>query len=393
MRYWLTPFRLPAAACITLTEAGLQPWPEDGTGLPKADSLLLYDSPDQLISMVRPGHEADALTARTMLQDYRSLQGWWELTGLSLFSISQLQLLDPHCLRAFFAGDDAFPPPANPLPIPPLLAAVTLRLLESEPGLLDCYLDLELRAVVLGRDPDLHYHERLRQAGQEAEPLLQAFLSSQRFQVTALELEQRLANRDGELKEARQAGEQSLEQLHQVQEELEHYVLADAEKQRRLEERERELEELRLLKARQESAHAIERQSLRERLESRLAELEHCLAVRDAELQEERDAAELSLQQLHHVQEELELYFLKARASDQLAQAQLEQLQRAQRLMVQLQPDVRPIAPVPPALAVEVVPALPAAMTNPTLQTQALLSTYAACLERASALLERARRV
>jgi hypothetical protein len=75
-----------------------------------------------------------------------------------------------------------------------------------------------------------------------------------------------------------------------------------------------------------------------------------------------------------------------------LPQAQIEQLQRAQSLMVRLNPDVLPNDPYPPALAVEVLSELPAAIPDPSLQTQALLSTYAPSLQRASALLERARR-
>jgi hypothetical protein len=100
----------------------------------------------------------------------------------------------------------------------------------------------------------------------------------------------------------------------------------------------------------------------------------------------------MTLSQLHQVHEELEHYFLQARANDQLAQAQLEQLQRAQRLMARFNNEVLPTAPYPPALAVEVLPALAVAGSDPSLQTQALLSTYAASLKRASALLERARR-
>jgi hypothetical protein len=52
--------------------------------------------------------------------------------------------------------------------------------------------------------------------------------------------------------------------------------------------------------------------------------------------------------QLREAQEELEHSFLKACASDQLAQAQLEQLQRAQSLMVRLtprRPSRRPLTP------------------------------------------------
>ena len=189
-----------------------------------------------------------------------------------------------------------------------------------------------------------------------------------------------------------------------MQEELEHYFLADGEKQHQLKALDRELEQLRLTKASQEKAHEfakgaqerindLELQSLRERLEPRLAELEQRLASRDAQLQEAREAAELSLIQLHQVQEELEHYFHNARSRDQLVQAQFEQLQRAQRLMVRLHPDVLPAVPYSPLHAVQVLPEDAAAMPNPSLQAEALLSTYAASLQRASALLERARRV
>jgi hypothetical protein len=683
MRYWVTPFQLSATALSTLNEAGLQPWPAEGwSALPDAESLLLYDSPDRLIAMVGSGPETEGLTAHSLLQGYRRLLDWSKRPGQPLLPISQLQRLGPQALRSWLDdGDDASPSPVSPLPIPPLLASVCISLLVDEPALLDCYHDLELRAALLGRDPDLRYRERLLQAGDQGDALLQAFLAGQRVQAESSELEQRLASRDTELREAREAAELSLLQLHQVQEELEHYFLADAEKQRQLEAGVRDLEELRRSKADQEShheeskvaqqrahhqelealrqqleprlaeleqrlasretelrqaretaetsllqlhqvqevleqyflanaekqrqleaavrdleelrriktaqasaheqaledlrqrlepqlaeleqrlisrdtelheareaaelsilqlhqvqeelehyfladaqkqrqleagvrvleelrrskadqesnyeqakaaqqhehdqelealreqlepqlaelelrlasrdrelreareiaemsmlqlhqqvqeererhslaegekqrqleaavrdleelrriktakeianeqaksaqasAHQQELEALRQRLEPQLAELEQRLNSRDTELREAREAAELSFLQLHQVQEELEHYFLKACAGDQLAQAQLEQLQRAQRLLVRLNPDVLPNAPYPAALAVEVLPELPAAMPDPSLQTQALLSTYAASLQRASALLERARR-
>ena len=224
-------------------------------------------------------------------------------------------------------------------------------------------------------------HEQSKAAQERAhEQELQAL--RQQLEPRLAELEQGLASRDTELREARETAELSLLQLHQqVQEERERYSMADAEKQRQLEAVGRDLEELRRSKADQERAH-----------EQAMAELEQGLASRDTQLRDAWEEAEITFQQLHQAQEELEHYFLKARASDQLAQAQLEQLRRAQSLMVRLNPDVLPNVPYPPALAVEVLPELPAAMPDPSLQTQALLSTYAASLHRASALLERARR-
>ncbi len=226
----------------------------------------------------------------------------------------------------------------------------------------------------------------------------------QQLEPHLAELEQSLASRDTELREAREAAELTLQQLHQqVQEERELLSLADLEKQRHLESVVRDLEELRQSKTAMESAHELaqaaqqrvheqELEALRQQLEPHLAELEQSLASRDTELREAREAAELTLQQIHQVQEELEHSFLKTRASEQLAQAQMEQLQRAQGLMTRLNPDVLPIGPFPPALAVEVLPEVAAAMPEPSLQIQSLLSTYAASLQRASALLERARR-
>jgi len=585
MRYWVTPFQLSATARSTLFEAGLQPWSSGRSALPHADSLLLYDSPDQLIATAGTGPEAEALTPLSLTQGYRLLLVCSEQTGQPLLSISQLQRLGPKGLRIWFSdAAAAFPTPPPPLPIPPLLASVSLSLLEAEPALLDSYQDLELRAALLGRDPDLRYQERLRQACQEGESLLQAFFESQKVQATFAGLEQRLvssetdmreareareqtllslhqvqqalelavladgemdfelkardrevddlrrtkaaqksahelamaaqernhlfelqalrqqfeprlaelddclATRETELREVKQAQELTLQQLRQVQEELEHFFLADREKQRQLEagardldqlrqtkaaqesahelakaaqervhelelqalsqqfepqladlERRlasrdtklkealeeaeianmkllqvqaelehyfladaemqlkfeagvRDLEELRLAKAAQESAHEQELEAVCQRLEVQLAQLEQDLASRDTELRQAREASQLSIEQLHKVQEELEHYFLKARASEQLAQAQSVQLQRAQALILRLNPNVLPTAPYPPALVVEVLPEEIAAIPDLSLQTQALLSTYAASLQRASALLSRARR-
>lgn len=393
MRYWVTPFPLSAEVCSFLAASGLQPWHGGESSLPEADALLLYDSPDQLIAMAGTGPDKVEINTMVLTQGYRRLLGWSERTGQPLLSISRLQRLGPHKLRAWFAdGDIPSLPPGQSLPIPPLLAAVTLSLLEAEPALLDCYSDLELRAVLLGRDPDTRYYERLRDAIPGAEVLLQAFLTSQSGLAAATELQQRLASIEIELQEAREAAELSLLQLQQVQEELEHYFLADKEKQRQLEVGVRKFEELRRMNAAQVTAHELELKALRERLEPRLAELEQRLANRDTELKEAREAGELSLLQLHQGQEELELYFLKARASDQLVQAQFAQLQRAQDLMLRLQSEVIPTSPCAPALAVETLTAVVAETPNPTLQTKALLDTYAASLQRAIALLDRARR-
>ena len=232
---------------------------------------------------------------------------------------------------------------------------------------------------------------RLSMAAQQSAHESELEALRQRLEPQLVDLEQRLAGRDSELREARERSELSLLQLHHVQEELEHYFLADSEKQRLLEAGVRDLEELRLSMAAQHSAHESELEALRHRLEPQVVDLEQRLACMVSELRNVREEAQLTLLHLHQAQEELEHYFLKSRASDQLAQAQVEQLQRAQAIMVRLHPAVLPADPLPPSLAVEVLPEVAAAMPEATLQTKALLGTYAASLQRATALLNRAR--
>ena len=346
MRYWVTPFQLSATALSTLNEAGLQPWPaECWSVLSDAESLLLYDSPDRLIAMAGSGPETEGLTAHSLLQGYRRLLDWSKRPGQPLLAISQLHRLGPQVLRSWVDdgdGDDASPSPVSPLPIPPLLASVCISLLEEEPALLDCYHDLELRAVLLGRDPDLRYRERLLQAGQQGNALLQVFLASQRLQAASSELEKRLVSRDTELREVRMAYEQTLQELHQDHGALERSVQADAEKQRQLEAGVRQLEELQRSKAELESAHDLakaarerehdqdkaaqqrqhdqELEALRQRLEPRVADLELGLASRDAELREAREASEHTLRELHQVQGALE----RSVQADDEKQRQLE---------------------------------------------------------------------
>ena len=200
---------------------------------------------------------------------------------------------------------------------------------------------------------------------------------------------------ENQLSEARQEAELTLLRLHQVQEELESYFVRLSTNEHLAASQAEALQQAEATgqeqAARLEALEAEVLQISRERDEAVLSR-DQLIEALENQLSEAREEAELTLLQLHQVQEELEHYFLKARAGDQLAQAQMEQLQRAQSLMVRLNPDVFPKAPYPPALAVEVLHELPAAMTDPSLQTQALLSTYAASLQRASALLERARR-
>jgi len=127
-------------------------------------------------------------------------------------------------------------------------------------------------------------------------------------------------------------------------------------------------------------------QTARDAEAARAESLGEELAALKKQEQEAIEEAELTLLQLHQVQEELEHYFLNAQSAEQLAAAQQDQLLRAQALMARVLPEAV-AQPLVQGLEVEVLPPLtPAA----GVQTEALLSSYASSLHRAASLLQRA---
>lgn len=292
MRFWFSPLPSPAAVIAELDRAGLERWPHD-QGSPKGgDCLLVYDSPEQLI-----GAAAEAGTmfsSATLAQGFRELLHCAEASGQPLVAGWRLQRLGGRALRHWLTNHGPISDIGAAEPIPPLVASVILSLIETQAQLLDAYSDLELRAELLGSQPELNYRQRLQQAIIQADPMPQLLAA--------------LQTRDGELQEA----------------------LYDAE---------------------------------------------------------------LTLLQLHQVQEELEHSFLDSQAGRRLVNAQSDQLNRARRLLSKLRSsDLSPLGGDVAAVAVEV---LPRSGLNPrptTLQAQLLLDTYASSLERAASLLAKAMR-
>ena len=166
-----------------------------------------------------------------------------------------------------------------------------------------------------------------------------------------------------------------------MQQELEQLVLADREKQQLLDTRSHEIQSLQTTI-----------QALHHELQPKVENLEQQLQVREKQLQDTRNDAELSLLQLHQVQEELERSFLQSRAASQLVEVQADQLNRAKHLLSKLgMNDISPRGVVA-AVDLEVLPATDLTSQQPSLQVQALINTYASSLDRASVLLSRAMR-
>lgn len=190
MPAWWSPFSLAPDVVNALSKAGWQRWHASLNTLPD-DGVLVYDAPDRLIAK-----GLDALQA-----GYAQLQE----ASLAPKAVAVWRLLD---------SSGALPKPD------PIAGALTLVLLTSAPGVLDAYRDLELKADLRGGELDVAYVQRLQEAVNPS-ALLRAW--------------QKLQS-DEDLQDAREEAELTLLQLHQVQEELEHYFLLSREQNRLLNE-------------------------------------------------------------------------------------------------------------------------------------------------------------
>jgi hypothetical protein len=365
MRYGATPFSLPGATWRALSELGIQPVPWDRPSIGNDEVVLLYDSPDQLIAILSLSDSVQEWKFRNLVQGYRSLMARSQQTQEPLFRISCL-LMHGHRWPANASSSeniipDVLPAPLDAAPgVSPELAACVLSLIEAEPELLDGYHDLELRAELQGREPDVKYRGRLQQVASNGDALILAYLASQQLLASSREQEQRLAElqecltgKETAVHEAREEAETTRVQLHKLKEELE---------------------------------------SERQAFDKRLIALQECVADKDTALQEARQEIELTQMQLHQVQEELEQYFFRSRTADQLARIQLDLLRRAQSLLRRMDPTLPLITPEVIAINAEATTRDTQVERHKGYQNaDALLNAYAASLERAKGLLERAK--
>jgi hypothetical protein len=312
-----------------------------------------YISPVDLLIQQQPSQASDL---------EQLLDIWLEHTVIFL----QARELEPSDTRLFnlshLDSDIADRPAAAPAKLP-----LPLQLyLQRRHDVLHRYADLEGQAELLGRQPQFalpvvnlrnsDWQALLLQAW-EAQARLPELQSAQdAWQAKAVQLEPLQAElhtvRD-QLTEAREEAELTLLQLHQVQEELEHYFLrcrtsdqqaatqVEALQQAEISGQEQgarllalEAEVIQLRSVRDEAAHGHEQQARNvDDLQQQLSSKAEVHSMAQGQLTEAREEAELTLLQLHQVQEELEHYFLRSRSSDQLVAAQAEQNGRAFSLL------------------------------------------------------------
>jgi chromosome segregation ATPase len=359
MPCWYSPWPVAATLEAHLQAAGLVRCGEPLEALP-SDAVILYSPPDVLLATAletatlppSPQQLAEGYARVQSFGGGQRLIASWRLEGLTTESIGPwlLDSVPMHC-------DRPFPKPE------PITALLTKTLLESQPTLLDAYLDLELVAELAGGPPDTGYPQRLAKAFADPQPLLEAWwLPHKQLQTSLQERAAQFARAEaltGESLQARQEAESLRLELHGVREERERLVEAGQAQAARIGQLQSAMEtetakvaqtEADLAQFRSEHASmAQERDAVTQEKTAALAavsnlthqlsgqtealrlaleaQTQHLAKVKDleSEVQRARQEREGLQLELHHVQEELERLFL----ADQTKAARIGQLQDA----------------------------------------------------------------
>ena len=343
MAVWFSPFPLEPALKQRLLSCGWSHWEGQLTELP-LNAILIYDTPDRLLScyeqyfsfeIIRDGYK-NLLT----FTGANPVVSAWRLsacTNDSLASDFKQFIIEQYC--------------PNP---EPLAALIVKTAIQSQPDILDLYLDLELRAELLGSEPDVHYRKRLQNtldpdelgaafnsfllchysldvclqsralADQDLEKLKQ---NESKLLLIQQDLKQQLASQENSyqqemtalqhrLSEAITEKEQTLKHLQETQSELEHHFVAN---------RESSSENVAITEAL--DALRVENQDLKQQLTSKENSYRQEMTALQHRLSEAITEKEQTLKHLQETQAELEHHFVANRESSSENVAIMETLE------------------------------------------------------------------
>ena len=162
MRHWCSAVAPEPNLRDTLDAVGLEGLAmEDASEHCGDDILLIYSSPDQLLQQWREDQDTPPSkdTIQQIFQTLFLLSERIEMCAASwrLHQLDRTSLLRLTRKEQPFLDQSTLFPEANPL-----ASLITLNLLQENPGILDHYLNLEMKSKLFGLEADVDYLNRLR---------------------------------------------------------------------------------------------------------------------------------------------------------------------------------------------------------------------------------------
>jgi len=162
MQYWYSTTNILSSLRDKLAKAGLKPLTSVNSDNKPQNVLLIYSAPNQVLEQKRL-EESTATTCNEirayyeelsiLSAKYKNISSSWRLNSLDSTSIIRLcNGENPQLDRSI-----NFPSPK------PLSSLLSLEIARKEPGIVDIYLDLELKSYLFGLEADSNYLQRLSQ--------------------------------------------------------------------------------------------------------------------------------------------------------------------------------------------------------------------------------------
>jgi hypothetical protein len=398
MRSWYSPLPLTKSQEDHLLAAGIEEFCGNPDTIP-AHTLILYGPPDEILATASQTLEGPP-SIQIIIKTYEALQ---QLSSshcvVATWRLQAIQAVD---ILACLDGTKEIREQVSWPQPDPSLTLLMQGLLKSEPGLLTAYLNLELMAMLVGGEADTQYLQRILGSNLDPQTILNSWWKPF-SQINLLQSERQSLCDAASIQATneQEAWEQvnlTLYQLHQLQEELEQAAQAHRNKDKHIQALQDRLNnEVAKAQGINHRLSQLENINVQTRMEkgvvlTQITKLEQEASTHNDLLRQLREDNQLILSQLYSAQEEAEEALRRASASEKLAEAQHQQLQRVQSLLSRLLGHASALDHPSSSVNVEVLPMIQRTEELTSLQSQALLSTYAHTLHRASALLQRLHR-
>ena len=161
MHCWTSSFSISNSLKERLGSLGVRQYDPDSNDSDEANLLLLYSPPDQIISRWRIEQE----TPPEFHHIIKSFEKFIDFNATITIAEWRLDALDDTSIIRLLNGEQVILPSSSTIPIiKPLAGLITQKMLQEESKLLNIYLDLELKSMLLGDTADNHYLRRINQS-------------------------------------------------------------------------------------------------------------------------------------------------------------------------------------------------------------------------------------
>ncbi len=401
--YWYSPFPQSTELKQSLENAGIffcESIDELGTN----QTLLIYDSPDQILNASLEDNSLSELSINTIISGYDLLLKAFQSNKGILVSSWNLSRIDSISEEYLFQTDYTEQQPFLPIVSNNLLCNIILESIESNSNLLDYYLDIELKSKLINRKLDTDYFNRIKCSCIENNSLIHEFyMLIHEHKIDKFNYNMEFSKLNKHNHELRNKLSNSIDMIEELNQKLEFTTQNQLEQTKafNIEKLEYKNENQKLIdnniKLKLEIDLALSQLKnilyLKNDIDKKTIETDELIkrisSLDETNLKQSKETLKLT-SDLEHSHQELEKYFLRSRQLEDLNKAHQFQLVRAFKnigRLFQINPEIFDNTDINET-QVEVLPPIYSSLDPNNVQVKALLNSYSSALSRMFRLLK-----